>query len=97
MMLRNVILAIFVLLCLCAAAAAAAGRMPWGPAIMLGIVAAIITFERQRYQARATAGPRANMSPTPERFIDPETGRRVQVWTNAGGERHYVEEPQAES
>jgi hypothetical protein len=95
-MLRNLILAIFVLLFLFAAAAAAAARMPWGPAIVLGVIATIIVFERQRYQGRVNSASRANMSPTAERFIDPETGRRVQVWTNASGERHYVEEPRAQ-
>jgi membrane protein implicated in regulation of membrane protease activity len=91
MMLRNAILAFFALLLACAAAAALAGAPTWPSAAMLALLVAAIAFERGRYQARiAGRGP---MTPTAERFTDPATGRRVQVWANASGERSYVEEP----
>lgn len=92
-MLRNFILGFFILALLVASAAAAFDGAAWMPAIMLALVVVAIAFERQRYRGREGAGPRGHLTPTAERFIDPETGRKVQVWAGAGGERHYVEEP----
>jgi hypothetical protein len=34
--------------------------------------------------------PRADWSPTAERFRDPRTGRVMRVWEDPGGGRHYV-------
>lgn len=58
----------------------------WGVLIVAGVA-----FERWRYKpAVTTAG--ANFVATPERFIDTDTGRPVQVYVDpASGERRYVE------
>ena len=94
-MLRNAILAVFVALLLCAAAAVAVDPASWPAAVVIALLFAAIALERRRYVDRVAPGPREPLSPTRERFVDPETGRRVQVWANARGERHYVEEPAA--
>jgi membrane protein implicated in regulation of membrane protease activity len=96
MMLRNAILGFFVLAFAAASAAAAFDSAAWMPAIMLALVVAAIAFERRRYRGREGGGAREHLTPTPERFIDPETGRKVQVWADAAGARHYVEEPAPE-
>jgi hypothetical protein len=92
-MLRNVVLGGFVLLLAAALVAAFADGGAWPAVVGLAGVVAAILFERRRYADRIEATPREPLSPTRERFIDPETGRPVQVWSNARGERHYVEEP----
>jgi hypothetical protein len=96
MMLRNAILGSFVLLLAGATFAAAMDRAAWMPAIVLALIVIAIAFERQRYHGREAGGPHEHLIPTAERFIDPETGRRVQVWANAAGERRYVEEPRTD-
>lgn len=96
MMLRNAILAIFALALACCAIAAAAGRAPWGPALGLLVVVLLILFERSRYAGGPRTATLEPLTPTPERFVDPATGARVQVWTNEAGERVYVEAGEAE-
>lgn len=60
----------------------------WG-----GIIAAAVLLERWRYASR-TAPADGDWQPTEERFIDPESGRPVQVFFNARtGERRYGEAP----
>jgi hypothetical protein len=95
MMLRNAIVGAFGLVFLLCLWGAAQGNAPWGAPIVFGVLLALLVFERQRYSARVEASPREPLTPTRERFIDPETGRPVQVWSNARGERRYVEEPPA--
>lgn len=52
--------------------------------------------ERRRWwQSRGRHGeadrPEPGWRPTPERFVDPTTGRLMRVWVEpAGGARHYV-------
>lgn len=36
--------------------------------------------------------PERDWTPTPEVFRDPGTNRLMRVWTDGGGERHYVPE-----
>lgn len=93
MMLRTVILGIFALALACCVVAAAAGQAPWGPALGLAVVVLLILFERSRYAGGPKSAALEPLTPTGERFIDPATGTPVQVWTNAHGERAYVEEP----
>ena len=58
----------------------------WG-----AILAGGVLIERWRYQALANDRPGCYWQATPERFVDPETGRLVTVFFNpATGERRYV-------
>jgi hypothetical protein len=61
------------------------------PAILGVVVLVGVAFERWRYKPLiASAGP--GFHPTEERFIDPESGRAVQVYVHAEtGERRYVQ------
>jgi len=94
-MLRNAIVGAFGVVFLLCLWGAAQGNAPWGAPLVFGVLVAALVFERRRYSAQAGADPREPLAPTRERFIDPESGRPVQVWTNARGERRYVEEPPA--
>ena len=56
------------------------------------IIMASILFERHRYQPRARR--HAQWQRTGERFVDPATGRMVEVFYDAAsGERSYVQSP----
>jgi hypothetical protein len=58
----------------------------WG-----AILAGGVLVERWRYQALTDDRPGGTWQVTPERFVDPETGRLVTVFFNpATGERRYV-------
>ena len=58
----------------------------WG-----AILAGGVLVERWRYQLLADNRPGRNWVATPERFVDPETGRLVTVFFNpTTGERRYV-------
>jgi hypothetical protein len=58
----------------------------WG-----AILAGGVLIERWRYQRLADNHPGRDWQATPERFVDPETGRLVTVFFNpATGERRYV-------
>ena len=58
----------------------------WG-----AILAGGVLIERWRYQALTDDPPGRHWQATPERFVDPETGRLVTVFFNpATGERRYV-------
>jgi hypothetical protein len=79
------------------AAAALAGLAGCRPAatIPLAIWGAIfaggVLIERWRYQILSARRPGSGWQATPERFVDPETGRLVTVFLNpATGERRYV-------
>jgi hypothetical protein len=55
------------------------------------ILAGGVLVERWRYQGLTDDRPGRNWQATPERFVDPETGRLVTVFFNpATGERRYV-------
>jgi hypothetical protein len=52
------------------------------------ILAAALLFERSSYQPKAS-NPSA-LRPTGERFDDPTTGERIEVWEDPGtGDREY--------
>jgi len=58
----------------------------WG-----AILAGGVLVERWRYQLLADDRPRRDWQATPERFVDPESGRLVTVFFNpATGDRRYV-------
>src|SRR5262249_22815963 len=60
----------------------------FGAAILVGTL-----YERVRYKALLPRPPGGNFQKTAERFIDPESGKPVTVYTNpASGERLYVQE-----
>jgi hypothetical protein len=62
-----------------------------GPTIFLGLVLAGLVFENARYRRLSREAPGGAFKPTDERFIDPETGKLVEVWTDpATGARRYV-------
>ena len=90
MILRNVILAVFGLLLILTIFAAIHDAAAIGPACVLTILVLAIALENRRY--RSKLGSSAEFRPTAERFIDPESGRAMQVWIGPGGERRYVEE-----
>ncbi len=89
-MLRNVVLAIALLVAAGGAIALATGHPRAMPAaIWGGILTVAVLFERWRYQAPPAAG--GNWQPTGEQFIDPESGEAMEVLYDAGtGERRYV-------
>jgi hypothetical protein len=70
---------------------------PSGPAFYVWLIWSAIgfaglVFERYRYKPIAGAAPERGWERTGERFVDPETGRPVEVQFNARtGERRYVQ------
>jgi hypothetical protein len=82
-------------LMLAAAAIGALSGCRLGAVIPLALWGAILAggvlVERWRYQRLAEHHPGRDWQATPERFVDPETGRPVTVFFNpANGERRYV-------
>ncbi len=62
------------------------------------LVASGCLYERRYHAGRSGQAPEARFRATGERFVDPESGRDITVWTDpATGERRYVEqaEPRA--
>ena len=58
----------------------------WGAILIGGVL-----IERWRYRPLTADRPGPDWQATPERFVDPESGRRVTVFFNpATGERRYV-------
>jgi hypothetical protein len=93
--LRTVLFAIGVLLLLAAVIAFLGGA---DPAVVLSSAAlgALLTlgvlFERVTYKRLLPRSPGPGFVPTPERFVDPASGRLVQVHVKPEtGERAYVE------
>jgi hypothetical protein len=91
MMLRTAILAVAVLLLVVTSCVALVEPSVWLPALVLALLVAAIAFENRRYRQNHGQTP-VSLEPTNERFIDPETGRKMRVWANASGERSYIEE-----
>lgn len=72
--------------------ATAFDRASWLAALMAAVFAAACVFERVRYRPIDPACPALPWEATLERFVDPESGRLVQVWQlPATGERCYVD------
>lgn len=80
------LIAAAVVVTLAGAAPAAPVLAFWGVVVLIGVA-----FERWRYKPLAPfAGP--GFEPTSERFIDPGSGKTVQVFADPKtGERRYVE------
>ena len=86
--LRNVLLALFVLTLVGGTVHALSGGS-WNVAIISAILLALLLFERVRYAPRVDRS-RGEWRPTGERFVDPSTGERVDVYDNPStGERDY--------
>ena len=65
----------------------------WGATLAGGVL-----VERWRYQLLADNRPGRDWVATPERFVDPETGRLVTVFFNpTTGERRYVADDNRET
>jgi hypothetical protein len=59
--------------------------------IISGLLLLGLVFERFVYQPLRRGRPGAGWQVTPERFVDPSSGKLVTVWFNAAkGERRYV-------
>ena len=57
--------------------------------VVAGVVIAVFGWDRYR-GGRKAAGGASGAKPTDEVFIDPDTGRRMRVWYDAGtGRRDY--------
>jgi hypothetical protein len=52
------------------------------------VVAVIISFFVRRHGE--SDAPQPGWTPTDEVFMDPGTDRKMRVWVDASGERHYV-------
>ena len=91
-MLRAVLIAIVSLLFVGACVGVASvGAPAIGPTISLGLVLAGLLFENFRYRRLTRQAPGADFKPTGERFIDPESGKLVEVYGDpATGARRYV-------
>lgn len=91
-MFRAVLIAIVALLFLGALFAVVKGGTPAIPAtIFLGIVLAALVFENIRYRKASTQAPGGDFAATGEKFIDPESGKLIEVHADpATGARRYV-------
>ena len=64
------------------------------PVIGSVLLLAGLAFERWRYKAIERGQPGPGWQASGERFVDPETGKPVEVWYQATtGERRYVALP----
>jgi hypothetical protein len=68
-----------------------AGAAAIGPLIFSGVFLAALLFENFRYRRPTGQAPGGDFSPTGERFIDPESGKLIEVHSDpATGARRYV-------
>ena len=86
LLIGGVLLAAALIVAMVGAAPAAPALVFWGVIVLVGVA-----FKRWRYKpAVPVAGP--GFEPTAERFIDPCSGRPVQVFADPKtGERRYVQ------
>jgi hypothetical protein len=62
-----------------------------GPTILFGVVLVGLLFENFRYRKLSGRAPGGAFSATGERFIDPESGKLIEVHSDpATGARRYV-------
>lgn len=98
-MLRWTVFALGCLVLVLALAAAIGGSGPeWIQLAVLGaVLVAAVLFERWRYSRPARGRPDPQWQATGERFIDPETGKRMAVYFDPEtGRRLYVEDDQGQ-
>jgi hypothetical protein len=63
----------------------------YAPAVIISLFIISLLFERFVYQKLRHGSPGAGWQATEERFVDPQSGKRVTVWFHAvSGERRYV-------
>lgn len=90
-MLRTTVATLACLAAVALAAAAIANPFLWPHAAMAALFAAVVLFERRHYKQLQDTVPAPPWERTAERFVDPETGRLVEVWTHPPtGTRRYV-------
>ena len=93
-MLRPVLIACGVALLLVAAGFLAFGFYPLLPHLLvLGLMlSAGIVWERWQYKKPQAGRPGPEWKPTGERFVDPQSGKTIEVYVDPGsGESRYVE------
>ena len=97
-MLRGAVLAVGILMLLAGAATAGFGvpALPLWLLIAGGVITAGTLLERAIYKPLLRERPGAGWVKTAERFIDPDSGKAVDVFYNpTSGERQYVaQEPE---
>ena len=97
-MLRGAVLAVGILMLLAGAATAGLGvpSLPLWLLIAGGVITAGTLLERAIYKPLLREKPGAGWVKTAERFIDPDSGKAVDVFYNpTSGERQYVaQEPE---
>lgn len=92
-MLRQILLALGVLMLVTAAVCATLGVYVFLPHLLLfGLLLTLgIGYERWRYKAVTEKRADPRWQRTGERFVDPETGQLTEVWFDPrDGERHYL-------
>ena len=68
-------------------------HFPWVPSLLLGTLIVITAVAEPVYGALVRRPPLyGNWRPTGEKFVDPASGKPVEVWFDeASGERKYVD------
>ena len=68
-------------------------HFPWVPSLLLGTLIVITAVAEPVYGALVRRPPlHGNWRPTGEKFVDPASGKPVEVWFDeATGERKYVD------
>ena len=91
-MLRSALIVIVaVLLGLAVIATLAFGAPLIGPIIGLAILLLALVFESFRYRRLSQDAPGGNFAATGERFVDPESGKLIEVHSDPStGARRYV-------
>ncbi len=94
-MLRAVLLFVCLIVVIALVAGATNAGWPTLPfAVIPGILALLLVFERFIYKPIRSERPGPGWDRTTERFADPRSGRNVVVYYNPRtGERRYVAEP----
>ena len=87
----SLIVIVAVLLILAVGVAVFQGPALIGPIIILSVALIALVFESFRYRRLIHNAPGGNFSATGERFVDPESGKLVEVHSDpATGARRYV-------
>jgi len=90
-MLRKVLIAVVSVLLAGSLVAAVRGAGFWAPAVFLGLILIALLFENARYRRLGDRAPGGAFKPTGERFIDPPSGKLIEVHSDpANGARRYV-------
>ena len=93
-MLRRVLVIVGIMLLIAAAVLLALGKYMFLPHLLvLGLMlTAGIVWERWQYKKPSSGLPDPSWQATGERFVDPQSGKTVEVYFDSrSGESHYVE------